>query len=110
MLEFYYDFMDTFVDRRDFRYCCMDTDSAYMGLSGDSLEEVVKPERKQRIKVKNTTGFQGPIPLNMTHMLRGHRASSKKKTEEMEMLPYVVKHIIVSGSRTNSAEKESIND
>jgi len=48
MLEFYYDFMDTFVDRRDFQYCCMDTDSAYMALSADSLEEVFKPELKQR--------------------------------------------------------------
>jgi hypothetical protein len=30
MLEFYYDFMDVFVDRSDFQYCSMDTDSAYM--------------------------------------------------------------------------------
>jgi hypothetical protein len=29
MLEFYYDFMDVFVDRSDFQYCSMDTDSAY---------------------------------------------------------------------------------
>ena len=28
MLQFYYDFMDVFVDRRDFQYCAMDTDSA----------------------------------------------------------------------------------
>jgi hypothetical protein len=33
MLEFYYDFIDVFVDRRDFQYCAMDTDSAYMALS-----------------------------------------------------------------------------
>jgi hypothetical protein len=43
-------------------------------------------------------------------MIRGHRGSSKKNTEEMELLAYVVKHIIVLGSRTNSAAKESIND
>jgi hypothetical protein len=43
MLEFYYDFMDVFVDRRDFQYCAMDTDSAYMALSATSLEEVIKP-------------------------------------------------------------------
>ena len=30
MLEFYYDFIHVFVDRRDFQYCAMDTDSAYM--------------------------------------------------------------------------------
>ena len=27
MLQFYYDFVDKFVDRRDFQYCQMDTDS-----------------------------------------------------------------------------------
>jgi hypothetical protein len=34
---------DVFVDRSDFQYCSMDTDSAYMALSTDTLEEVVKP-------------------------------------------------------------------
>jgi hypothetical protein len=47
MLEFYYDFMDVFVDRSDFQYCSMDTDSAYMALSATSLEEVIKPEMQQ---------------------------------------------------------------
>jgi hypothetical protein len=32
MLEFYYDFMDVFVDRRDFQYCAMDTASASMAI------------------------------------------------------------------------------
>lgn len=32
MLRFYYDFMDRFVDRADFEYCEMDTDSAYMAI------------------------------------------------------------------------------
>jgi hypothetical protein len=49
MLEFYYDFMDVFVDRRNFQYCVMDTDSAYMALSAGSLEEVIKPEMQQRV-------------------------------------------------------------
>jgi hypothetical protein len=110
MLKFCYDSMDIFVDRRDFQYYCMDTYSAYMGLSAECLEEVIKPELTQRIKVKSTTGFQGLIPPNMPHMIGGHRGSSKKNTEEMQLLPYVVKHIIVLGSRTNSAAKESIND
>lgn len=42
MLQFYYDFLDKFVDRSDFEYSEMDTDSAYMALSGDSLQEIVK--------------------------------------------------------------------
>jgi hypothetical protein len=34
MLRFYYDFVDKFVDRCDFEYCEMDTDSAYMHWRG----------------------------------------------------------------------------
>jgi hypothetical protein len=48
MLEFYYDFMDVLVDRSDFQYCAMDTDSAYMALSATSLEEVIKPDMQQQ--------------------------------------------------------------
>jgi hypothetical protein len=33
MLQFYYDYLDVYVDRADFAYCEMDTDSAYMALS-----------------------------------------------------------------------------
>jgi hypothetical protein len=46
MLEFYYDFIDYYVDRKDFQYCEMDTDSAYISFSGD-FEDVIKPELKQ---------------------------------------------------------------
>ena len=44
MLEFYYDFLNNYVDRRDFEYIYMDTDSAYSAISGESLRDVVKPE------------------------------------------------------------------
>ena len=57
MLEFYYDFMDVFVDRRDFQYCAMDTDSAYMALSAGSLEEVIKPEMQQRYQMEKKNWF-----------------------------------------------------
>ena len=43
MLEFYFDFMVKFVDPKDFQYCEMDTDSAYMALSAATLEEIIKP-------------------------------------------------------------------
>jgi hypothetical protein len=35
MLQFYYDFMNVFVDRRDFQYCAMDTDSAVDPLAAE---------------------------------------------------------------------------
>ena len=40
MLEFYYDFIDRFVDRRDYELIQMDTDSFYFALSDNSLEDV----------------------------------------------------------------------
>ena len=46
MLEFYYHCIDAFLDRRDFQYLEMDTDSAYMSLAGDSLAELVKPDKR----------------------------------------------------------------
>ena len=44
MLEFYYDFLDRYVDRRDFELIQMDTDSNYMAISGDKLEDIIRPE------------------------------------------------------------------
>ncbi len=48
MLQFYYDFMDVFIERRDFQYIEMDTDSAYIALSVSNLEDAVKPELKEQ--------------------------------------------------------------
>ena len=47
MLEFYDDFLDKYFIRQDFELCCMDTDSFYLAMSGDSLDEIVRPEIKQ---------------------------------------------------------------
>ncbi|MCG8047362.1 MAG: hypothetical protein N0E48_17320, partial [Candidatus Thiodiazotropha endolucinida] len=48
MLEFYFDFMDKYVDRANFELCEMDTDSSYMGISGSCLEDVIKPEMRDQ--------------------------------------------------------------
>ena len=42
MLQFYYDFLDKYVDRMDFQYCEMDTDWAYLALSASQLTDVIK--------------------------------------------------------------------
>ena len=47
MLEFYYDFLDKYFDRRDFELIQMDTDRNYIAISAESLEEIVRPEMKQ---------------------------------------------------------------
>ena len=47
MLAFYYDFLDKYFSRRDFKLCYMDRDLFYLAISRDSLHEIVKPEIKQ---------------------------------------------------------------
>ena len=44
MLEFYYDFLDRYASRRDYELIQMDTDSNYMAISGDKLEDIIRPE------------------------------------------------------------------
>ena len=44
MLEFYYDFLDVFIDRHEFELIQMDNDSNYLAISGDSIEDVVRAE------------------------------------------------------------------
>jgi hypothetical protein len=55
MLQFYYDFIDYYIDRSDFQYCIMDTDSAYFAISGDSLEGVIKPHLRDEFQVNKHT-------------------------------------------------------
>ena len=47
MLRFYYDWLDVHVPRSCFEMATMDTDSYYFAISGESLHDVVLPERKQ---------------------------------------------------------------
>ena len=46
MLEFYYDFIDKYIDRSDFEMVEMDTDSNYFAFSEDSIEKIIKPEMR----------------------------------------------------------------
>jgi hypothetical protein len=50
MLQFYYDCLDKYVDRADFQYVEMDTDSAYLALSADKLDDVIKPHMQEEYK------------------------------------------------------------
>ena len=50
MLQFYYQFLDHFVDRSDYELLEMDTESAYMALAGENLESLVKPELQEEFR------------------------------------------------------------
>ena len=41
MLQFYYDFVNRYVERPLFQYCEMDTDSTYIALAGESIDDLV---------------------------------------------------------------------
>ena len=43
MLEFYYNFLMQYLEKKDFEFCQMDTDSAYFAIAGPTLQSVIKP-------------------------------------------------------------------
>ena len=47
MLQFYYDFVARYVERPLYQYCEMDTDSAYIALAGDSIDDLVAQEHRE---------------------------------------------------------------
>ena len=47
MLEFYYEFLNKFFNRKDFEFYYMDTDSFYLATSSDSLDDTVRSEMKK---------------------------------------------------------------
>ena len=48
MLQLYYDFFDVYLNRTDFEYLEMDTDSAYLALSKSNLSELIKPDLREK--------------------------------------------------------------
>ena len=56
MLEFYYDCVDKYIDRKDFQYVLMDTDSAYMALT-DDFEKLIKPELRDKFMKDRNNWF-----------------------------------------------------
>ena len=47
MLQFYYDFIDRYLERPLFQYCETDTDSAYLALAAESVDALVTPELRE---------------------------------------------------------------
>ena len=50
MLEFYYDFLDVFINRRDFELIQKVTNSNYLTISGESTEAIVHPELRTQFE------------------------------------------------------------
>ena len=78
MLEFYYDFLDKFCDRRDFELIQMDTDSFYMALSANDFDDIIKPEMKELYKEEKknwlvTDEYSKRVPELFKPEFRGKR-------------------------------------
>ena len=78
MLEFYYDFLDKFCDRRDFELIQMDTDSFYMALSANDFDEIIKPEMKELYKEEKRIGW---LLMNTQKEFRGYLKQNSKEKE-----------------------------
>ncbi len=50
MLQFKYDFIDYYIDRSDYQYCEMDTDSAYIAFSDSNIENLIKSDKLDHYK------------------------------------------------------------
>ncbi|KXJ10780.1 hypothetical protein AC249_AIPGENE21810, partial [Exaiptasia diaphana] len=57
MLQFYYGFMNKYVNRSDFEYILMDTDSAYIAIAGESIDSLVKPELRDDFEANKHEWF-----------------------------------------------------
>jgi len=67
MLEFYYDFLEYYIDRRDFETLEMDTDSLYFALSTPNLEDVIKSEKKKKKEFYSNYHKWLPAEVYPTH-------------------------------------------
>ena len=57
ILLFYYDCLDRYLDRRDFKLMQMDTDNLYFGQSRKTLEEAVRPEMREELEARKKEWF-----------------------------------------------------
>ena len=57
MLQFYFDFVDKYLDHSDFQYCEMDTDSDYIAIAEQSVESLVKSELREEFKADKANWF-----------------------------------------------------
>ena len=60
MLEFYYDFLDYYLHREDFEVLEMDTDSNYLGISSENVEDLIKPKLHEEFEQNKHNCFVTP--------------------------------------------------
>ena len=50
MFEFYHDFLDYYLSREDFQIMEMNTDSNYLRITAENMEDLINPELKEQLE------------------------------------------------------------
>ncbi len=95
MLQFYYDCLDKYVDRSDFQYVEMDTDSAYLALSGTKLDDVIKPHMKEEYEKDKYNWFPNETTKELKNITREPRGFSKWNLKVTLFTSYVPSYILL---------------
>ena len=99
MLEFVYDMMHVYFDPHDYEFIQTDTDSLYMALSGDSLDEIVRPELREQWEVSKWDWFPKTAWEKRTPGL------FKEEFKGYKMIALCSKCYIAMGSTTKTSAK-----
>ena len=91
MLEFYYDFLDKYLDRRDFELIQMDTDSMYVAILGN-FDKIVKLKlRKEydnegKAKFLSTSKYHDRTPGLLISEFQGTRMIALMSVTTLRMV------------------------
>ena len=67
MLEFYYYFLDYYLPGENFHMLEMDTDSNYLGITAENVEDLIKPELKEQFEQEKHDWFVTPLAPQGKH-------------------------------------------
>ena len=110
MLELYYNFFDEFCDVNKFEELEMDTDSLYLDLAEEDLDDCILPSKRAewterrskdcrddfRADAKKTTFFPVLAVLNIINMTRENQDCSRRSSDAPKCYACVVKPIAVT--------------
>ena len=131
MLQIYYDLINRYLERPLFQYCEMDTDSAYLALAVESVDNLVTPELREHYFEKNdlngcrpnvaknirmsTCAIDSPIVRGSVtrravrrarRTTRGHRVCSRSSCPVTGSWGCTARRTIVSEPPTSTAPKD----
>ena len=115
MLEFHYNFLKRFCDAEKFKELELDTDSLYLALSGENLEDAILPEKQDdwnemrseiaqtfSLPTQQTISFPECVATYTRNTIRANQASLRKNSDVKKCCVYEVKRIFAMIGRVTS--------